>query len=386
MKIKNIFQLSILKYIMPATVLFIGCEGMIKELDIDFLAFPPKLSITALLDKSGFDITIMEGRSLAEFPFPQEKENIRNGEIRLYEDGKLIRTLSGPFDMSENVEESGNLWSWGKNGYRYISLNNSFTGSVYGLEVELEGYPMVSSTSVMPEAPVVSATMDTSVQVIYKHVAEIPIMGYRLWHLGNSSFASNPPDKYWSVSVNIVDPCKPYYYVLDVVHWLEFSDHTIRFSNWGIGALDVSILLREGMDVPLMTMEKPDIYMFSMLMSTDFTFVRDSEAQTFYIAVPEIPNQQNVDDSYFENNSEYEKITIVHSLHLRVRQISPEIYRYYRSLSLQLVDRGMFSNQEHQPVAIAGNVENGYGSFSVYNATSIKLFEWETYEYREKEE
>ena len=33
-----------------------------------------------------------------------------------------------------------------------------------------------------------------------------------------------------------------------------------------------------------------------------------------------------------------------------------------------------------------GNIEGGFGSFAVYNTTDITLLEWETYEYREKEE
>jgi hypothetical protein len=96
----------------------------------------------------------------------------------------------------------------------------------------------------------------------------------------------------------------------------------------------------------------------------------------------DIPDNQLDDDSQYKDDPAYEKITTQQSLILRVRNITPATYQYYRTLSLQYTEN-MFNEQ---PVTIAGNIENGYGSFVVYNAAYITLLEWETSEYGKIEE
>ena len=68
---------------------------------------------------------------------------------------------------------------------------------------------------------------------------------------------------------------------------------------------------------------------------------------------------------------------------LNIRNISQVTYSYYKSLSMQFMNLGRQKLAE-QPAKVVGNIEGGYGIFSVYNTTSISLLEWETYEYREK--
>ena len=365
----------------PFLILLFSCDGMIKELDIDVLSFPPKLSVTALLDGEYgiLDISIMEGLSIADYEtYKQQKEDIRNGEIRLYEDARLIWSRQGPFDMSRKIEEYGDVWGWGKSGYRGVFREiGTRPGGVYRLEVELEGCPKAVSSSAMPVAPVVSATMDTSVQMIRKHVKEIGMMGHWLYLFGNRNFLDNnpsKPDKYWPVTISIPNQGQ---YVLDIRYWSELTDNTsIIAYNWGIGGLDASILLENGMDRLLTNLnEVVDLYMFSLLMTNDFNFSGKYNSRTFYAAVPE--NQNNNSD--FEGNPDYEKVTRLHSLELRVKHITPATYRYSRGMMLQWENSGMLSSE---PVNIVGNMENGYGIFSVYNTTSIKLLEWETHEYR----
>jgi len=365
----------------PFLIFLFSCDGMIKELDIDTLSFPPKLSVTALLDGEHgiLDISIMEGLSFADYEtYKQQKEDIRNGEIRLYEDAVLIWSRQGSFDMSRKIEEHGDVWWWGRSGYRGVFWEiGTRPGGVYRLEVELEGYPIAVSSSEMPVAPVVSATMDTSVQMIRKNVKEIGMLGHWLSNFGNRNFLDNnpsKPDKYWPVTISIPNQGQ---YILDIRYWSELTDNTsISAYNWGIGGLDASILLENGMDRLLTNLnEVVDLYMFSLLMTNDFTFSGKYNSRTFYAAVPE--NQNNNSD--FEGNPDYEKVTRLHSLELRVKHITPAIYRYSRGMMLQWENAGMLSGE---PVNIAGNMENGYGIFSVYNTTSIKLLEWETYEYR----
>ena len=74
------------------------------DLDITRIAFPPKLSVTALLDGGSGEFTVLlrVGRSMADYKEPQPIyfENIRNGEIRLFEDGTQILYERGIFDIS----------------------------------------------------------------------------------------------------------------------------------------------------------------------------------------------------------------------------------------------------------------------------------------------
>ena len=101
MNIKNKIKILLFQFL----ILHYSCE-LRKDLDIELVKFPPKLSITAILDRENYwlDISLMEGRSLANYTYSYtfDKENIRYGEIRLFEDGILIRSISGPFDMSSD--------------------------------------------------------------------------------------------------------------------------------------------------------------------------------------------------------------------------------------------------------------------------------------------
>ena len=348
---------------------------MIKELDIEPLDFPPKLSVHAILGGDGiFDIRLMESVSLAEYNRKIIKEIIRSGEIRLYLDGNLIRTIPGPFEISPKTTENGVL-----KGYRMTLFGiNISPGSVYRLEVDVEGYPSVVSTSTMPVAPVASASMDTSVQVIRKNVKEVGTAGYWLSLLGN--WQKTYPERYWPLSIGINVPADASnYYAIDIRKYERSGSQNIVYT-WGIGGSDAAILLEEGMESELMSSDRIDLYLFSLL--TTKNFAKDA-LRNFYAAVDESINNPEIDNTELAENPDYEKITTQHSLILRVRNISPDTYRYYRSISLQFWNAGVF---HEQPSVVVGNIKGGYGCFSVYNTTNITLLEWETYEYREKNE
>ena len=384
-RILHFAKIFIIRYsIFNCVLFFVACDfTMVKELDIELIGFQPKLSVTSILNGGSgiIDIRLMEGTSLAE-PYYHDIEIIRNGEIRLYEDGELILSIPGPFDMSRKITNTGDGWNWGQNGYRYVTDGmNTRQGSIYRLEADIEGYPMAVSSSEMPVAPVVSASMDTSVQVIRRIVKEITGGGYFLSHL-NLNWGKLP-EKYWPFSVRVDVAGENNYFILDIIKY-EHRDGINRGTFWGLGGSDVSIFLEYGMDSELFKdIKNVDLYLFSMLMTNDFSFSGKDATRHFYTAVPEIQNNQEFDDSYLVDHPDIEKITIQHSLTLRVRNITPATYQFYRSLSLQVSDTGVFSEQ---PTSVVSNIEGGYGSFAVYNTTSIPLLEWETYEYREKEE
>ncbi|MCL2737844.1 MAG: hypothetical protein FWE30_00175, partial [Bacteroidales bacterium] len=261
MKILNTKSLFVLLH---ALFFLVACDfTMVRELDIERLDFPPKLSVTAILDgRTGvFDITLMEGNSLAKSQRVRLKyDNIRSGEIRLFEDGALLLSIPGPFDMSTDITQFGDNWRWGQNGFsRRLSGVATRPGSVYRLEVDVEGYPMAVSTSVMPAAPAVWAGMDTSAQVLMNGVREIGTVGYGLNNIGNQNWNESYPNRYWPVSVRVEVPDMNHYLAL-YVNKNELSMLGNRGYAWGIGASDLSILLEDGMDGELLSGEYVDLY------------------------------------------------------------------------------------------------------------------------------
>jgi len=365
-----------------------GCE-IEKDWDVDFLAFPPKLSITAILDYENrlFDISLMEGRSLADYAQLVEinKENIRDGEIRLFEDDALILSIQGPFDMTYFRGDYALGYLNRKNGYRSILTGmNLNPGSEYRLEAEVEGYPLAISTAAMPVAPpIVSADMDTSLQSVRNNVLEIFSLNY-----GKQDVARNKtlPDRYWPVSVRITDPSPNVvnYFALDILKMEHtFAGNTITGgmnNNWKIGSSDATVLLDVNIEILQFGGDPIDLYLFSMLLTNNVVLSPENAAHIFYTPVVEIQNDPKDDDSHLEDDPNFEKISTQHSLSLRVAQISPEVFRCYRSLMQNTT--GWFA----EPVPVVSNIENGYGVFSVMNSVRINLLEWETYEYRKKEE
>jgi len=383
---KFVVRFFILMSIILMLIVGTGCE-MEKDWNVDFLAFPPKLSITAILDYENgmFDISLMEGRSLADYARLVEinKENIRDGEIRLFEDDALILSIQGPFDMTYYRGDYALQYQNRKNGYRSILTGmNLNPGSVYRLEAEVEGYPLAISAATMPVAPEFSANMDTSVQSIRNNVREIYSLDY-----GKQDVTRNKtlPDKYWPVSVRITDtdPNVINYFALDI-HKMEYTFTGNTFTgginnNWKIGSSDATTLLDVNTEELQFGGDPIDLYLFSMLLTNDIVHSSENAARIFYTPVAEIQNDPKDDDSHPEDDPNFEKITTQHSLSLRVTHIPPDVFRCYRSLMQNAT--GWFT----EPVPVVSNIENGFGVFSVLNSYRVNLLEWETYEWLEIE-
>ena len=394
------FPFSILFILLP----FASCDminieldyNLKTELDISTLAFPPKLSVTANFDRGmgNFSILIAEGRSLADFvePQPKKREIVRDGEIRLFEDGKLILSVPGPIDMSYIPaggyrDEHGNWvrvqpyhwYSFEKSG---ISTQN---GSVYRLEVEVDGYQTATSTMTMPAIPVVSASIDTSVQVL-KHVSresKRPQMGIgdiQFWL--NSNMILLPDGSFevwcWPVSVHLTDPNPNAnnYFVMELYHNVtDYSDISMVVYK-GIGVSDMSIL----QDNPDMEVSRggltdanyADFYTFSFLLMSDLSFSGKTGSLTFY-SVKQRFSHHNINLPYYMENPDWEKFVEQRKTILSVKHIPEMTFKHYYGQELQKKGIGFFN----EPVAIASNIENGYGCFSVYHSVLIDLLEYE---------
>jgi len=387
MKLTKLVYMQIFKsvFILMQSLLFLAaCDtSLTKEIDFN-PDFTPRLSVNAYLDGGNgyFVIRIMESFSLAERTSLQEIEIIRNGEIRLFKDGEIIRTIPGPIDMSRKIDNYGFGWKWGQNGYHTILTGiDIFPGSIYRLEVDIEGFPMAVAASVMPEAPVFTASIDTSVQVVRKKVKEVSSAGYYLYNFGGFEYGEYP-ERYWplSVLVNIHD--NTFYKALDVFKMQFFYVKNTPFASnsrtWGLGASDALMFLADGMDYRLLETENFDLYLFSLLTAKDIFF--SDALRIFYTAVDESIHKTGY-NIHYEDDPDIEKITVHNLLFFRVRNITPATYKYNNSMSLQYEGGSVLM----EPEIVVGNIEGGYGGFSVHNTTTLQILEWETYEYRKKE-
>ena len=347
-------------------LLLVACDGMKTELDITSVAFPPKLSVTAILDgrEGSFGIAFTEGRALADYskPLPDNREIIRNGEIRLYENGNLIWNKQGPFDMSVGVQFHELEWGMSfehRNGYVHIEYGIvTSAGSEYRLEVEVDGYETVVSTAIMPDEPAVAASVDVSSEVMKDKVK---------WISSLNESARNYGYAFWPLTVQITDanPGERKYYALDVsMKTDEYYDGVYEKTfdeRYGIGASELS-KLQDNPDVEaeelLINVDPADLYYFSMLLQSNVTFSRGNNILNYYVGRKQQYYYPSCSDDLPDGILPHQvvKVTSHEQYSLRVKRITTETFRYYRSLTLQDAGIGFFS----EPVTVVGNIEKGY--------------------------
>jgi hypothetical protein len=110
-----------------------------------------------------------------------------------------------------------------------------------------------------------------------------------------------------------------------------------------------------------------DAYHFPVLLMSDLSFTNDNASLIAYKTVAfkgfskdEIPAGST-------------PVIYNYTLTLRVRHITEATFRYYRSLAQQNIGVDFFT----EPVNITGNIENGYGGFTVFSAVDLQLLEYQ---------
>jgi hypothetical protein len=286
-------------------------------------------------------------------------------------------------DEWDCIEGHCNIISPAQKGYLLEAEGiTTRAGSAYRLEVEVEGYKMVTSTSVMPFPPVVSASIDTTVTVYKKNIIDFSsLRGY--------SYSSGEEGNFWPVSLQWGERnVGRNYYALEMheqrvtiegapEEWNKDIVYNTLIHADDITKLrdnpEIEISESQGLDLDRETYA---IYGFSILLMTDMGFTHDNAMlQLFKKLDPSLfiePRDEWYPPEY------YEKVVQQCTLTLRVRQITPATFNYYRSLALQGNGLGFFT----EPVNIVGNIENGYGLFSVFNATDIELLDYKVISYR----
>jgi hypothetical protein len=191
-----------------------------------------------------------------------------------------------------------------------------------------------------------------------------------------------------SVYFTEIDPNVRKYFALDVREKVDEYDedgvwqYNVRNHNYyGIGVAELS-KLQDNPNVEALdlltnnTNNVADLSAFPFLLQSNLTFTKGNNKLIYYM--------MNVLGNYCSvgcleaNNPDYKKYTYYHTAFLfRVRSITTETFRYYRSLVLQSKRDGFFS----EPVTIVGNIKNGYGCFSVFNTVYIPMLVNEEYGY-----
>ena len=401
---KNKQFLQILTILLAITF-FASCDGFEKDIDVDLANFPPKLAVTAILDRYGengesaFSITISEGRALSDYKegVPINRQIIRQGRITLFENDVEIFTHSGEFDMS--IEGYGGWDSQRtKNGYKYEQSDFvTHAGRTYRLEVEVDEYTMVTSTSTMPEQPAITATADTMSLVSVGCVADI----YSLNPFSGGSSGCYGGDYYFdfvTVKLNLdARSSVANHYTVEMFSYTFKEDDDVYdfiggFAEGGVCISDLNnfpdnpdIEAYNAMNGILDEISRgsnsstPDMYRFLLFPMNDNNFSRDNSLnlyrsfQSSFIPfdLPSISIPEDIESPELV----FELQTMRYELIMRIRHISTATFNYYRSLAMQNTGMGFFS----EPVNIAGNIENGYGVFSVYNSKEIRLLDYDVY-------
>ena len=383
-KINYKYRIFSLINILTVLMLSTGCTDFETEIDLAIAKFPPKLCITAVLDGSDstFIIVISEGRALADYKksYLPEKENKRYGEIRLYEDDRRILTEAGEFDLRYcymDEEIFTNLdYSGIRRGHRFKTTVATNPGSVYRLEVEVDGYKTAVSTSKMPQLPNVSASIDTTVVVRKNSIKQ-----YSSLDIADTYFYPNntlwPVTLQWGARENDRN-----YYALDMrlnrtlVEGIPISGwYNPSVENCGILVSELS-KLQDNPEIEIyesqqIDFEGPsrgnDAYLFPILMMSDIGFSNDHTSLTLYKDTTRFLTRALSDGATKQNI--YNNI-----LTLRVRHITEATFNYYRSLAKQSTGVDFFT----EPYIITGNIENGYGGFTVSSAVNFQLLEYQS--------
>jgi len=355
---------------------------------MDVAGMSPKLSVTATLDADSgrFAIYIFAAHPLSEYKdWRSVKDTITaEGEIRLYEDGTKILTVPGPFDLLPLMMK----YFYERSGYNYFTTGLPLkTGSTYRLEVEMEGYPMAWATGVMPEAPITNdAKLDTTQRIYYGNAAIPP--GYYNFATGSDSDYSFPFDLIITVNnaktnnyyyiqqrTYLQIKCDPDDYTLPL--GFEFNDY-----RYPIGVTDFSIIQNQP-EYWTGAYEfgdgAYDLYLIDHLMLTNQTFSEKSINLSLFLPSL-IYRHTGMNAPIPDYEHEYGvECHVVYRHDLLVRHISEETYKNYMNMILQSKDIDFFT----EPVNIPGNIQNGYGCFSVSNTKRFNLLNFERYRYFE---
>jgi hypothetical protein len=290
------------------------------------------------------------------------QEIIRNGTVRLFENGEEIFSKSGVFDLS--------IAGYGRNGY-HLSVTDisAVAGRTYRLEIDIDGYDKATATAVMPEAPIISDILvDVEHPVKKENIMEISSLSY------SSSFSYS--DYYYTpFSLNIEDNTPyPDFYSFQLAIYINSKytgdeyEYEYEYTERKNVATSNLAMIQDNPDVESMDLmldgENYDLYSFDLMMLTDATFANTNIRLDLYSPFNDFYTPENYD----KPSTSYMTVKYF----LIVKHHTQEAFKQYRSMAFQLAGLGFFS----EPVFITSNMENAYGGFSLHNTKRFTLHEY----------
>lgn len=375
-----------------------SCE-LSKEVDVNFIDFPPKLSVTAILDSDSLVISISEGRSLAMYTGWQPKSEtiLREGIIELFEEEKLIYSVSELFDLSMRSDTVS--------GYHAVHKGFPLTrpGFTYRLSINIEGYETISSKAVMPSEVIVNnVQIDTTTTERKQNILDV-------WSLSDDTDLgiAGSGTNFYPITLQLTDiPNEKNYYSFQ----LFFQSSAIEVKGGSSEEREDLFNLLQTRTTPFiytdnvdMIRDNPDFEMrllninknpysflgIDFLLISDATLSNKTSVLKFYVDTTMVYNR--IFNTYkfkklfieknrrtdFEPNSNNLEIHMKSKLSLIVKHVGNDTYKNYRSISLQQQGIGLFK----EPTPIYSNIINGFGFFSLCSSSYIELLDFDAYIY-----
>ena len=377
-------------YILLAAAVITGCDDiMTKSLDIDTAYYPPKLAVAATLDTDSgrLSVWMSAGYSLSHYKDwkPEYEDVFGNGTIRLYKDNEADPV----FAFSDLFHLSGSETNYSVSFYGDTTFYSSYfkgyyntfvgiparAGSVYRLEVEVEGFPMVTSTSVMPDDPVISSVnLDTATIVTRNRPMNI--------YIGSGGNWSGWGDRFWPLTIELTDNSpSPDYYLFSISEYWNSSIGYKSLSHRKIGTSNI-VLIQDNpafeAEIPLIDLdgEAYDIYLFDKMTISDVSFANTSANLSLYTPIEW--SRPGTKSPGYDPDIHGREILESTTYYIDVKHISQEAFSHYRSTVMHYAAGSpIFA----EPVFIHSNMENGWGCFYLYNTKRIRLLEFENYRY-----
>ena len=307
-----------------------------------------KISVSATLDTDGgqFQVFVSKVISLPEYKHPfRNIPEVRTGRVLLYEDGELIFEAEHDFDLIQVLDREEEI----KRSFLSCEGVSAKAGSVYRLEVAVDGYDPVSAIATMPHAPAVKSIHADISAAAPKHrvyyIADV-ITGHGLYRL------------YYPLHIVIEDQPESsgYYAIQAVCYYYDDNATETAVEALIVGSDDWSILA----DNPLLENEQDiwaeepyEMYAFTPFLFNNKTFANSVREFTFYIPLPD------------DNLIEQQGISLTQQ-QILVKQITKETWDVYSAYNTGGLD---FFNSE--PITVPSNIKNGYGNFSLSNTVKF---------------
>lgn len=335
--------------------LLTGCE---KETIVfpDITDIGRKISVVATLDTDDgqFQVLAFKVISLPEYSHPfRSNPEIRTGRVLLYEDGELILDVKQEFDLIE-------VWNRDDEYERQFLSCEGLTvraGSVYQLEVAIDGYDPVTSVATMPYAPVVKSIQADTLKLFYSNNV------YCINSLVHSQTSGSNTGLFYLLHVELEDlPVSSGYYTIQMVEE-RLSNDEITYDAMLIGSDDWSILSDNPVIVAnerdlLDSGDTHDIFAFAPFFFSNRSFVNSFRHFTFYMP-------------FTRNEWNYNGIRA--KQYVMLKQITKETWEFNRAYYLQYAGLDFFNSE---PVTVPSNIQNGYGCFSLSNTVKFMVLEY----------